>query len=197
MEPPLAPEPLPSAGLGASFFGQEPSVPLPAPASDSPAGAPPPSFPPLEPFPAAAPAAGDRAFDLFGPAPASEAESADSIEKTAVSTVPEHLLRATRWPTPSSPLGPSDSGPVPLPAPPPAAPAQNPDEAHFQEVYQQFLAVRAQCNQTADGLTYEKFAAKLRKNKEQLVQKYSCRTVRFQAYVKDGKAALKASPVKD
>ena len=37
----------------------------------------------------------------------------------------------------------------------------------------------------------------LRKNKEQLVAKYNCRTVRFQVYVKDGKAALKATPVKD
>jgi hypothetical protein len=38
---------------------------------------------------------------------------------------------------------------------------------------------------------------KLRKNKEQLMQKYSCRTVKFQVYVKEGKAALKATPVKD
>ena len=37
----------------------------------------------------------------------------------------------------------------------------------------------------------------LRKNKEQLVAKYNCRTVKFQVYVKDGKAALKATPVKD
>ena len=40
-------------------------------------------------------------------------------------------------------------------------------------------------------------AQKLRKNREQLVQKYACRTVRFAVYVKDGKAALKATPVKD
>ena len=37
----------------------------------------------------------------------------------------------------------------------------------------------------------------VRKNKEQLVQKYACRTVKFQVYVKEGKAALKATPVKD
>jgi len=29
------------------------------------------------------------------------------------------------------------------------------------------------------------------------VQKYGCRTVRFQVYVKDGRAALKATPVRD
>ncbi|HEX8698361.1 MAG TPA: MXAN_5187 C-terminal domain-containing protein, partial [Myxococcaceae bacterium] len=38
---------------------------------------------------------------------------------------------------------------------------------------------------------------KLRKNKDQLMTKYACRTVKFQVYVKENKAALKATPVKD
>ena len=59
------------------------------------------------------------------------------------------------------------------------------------------MATRERCGEGSDGLTYEKFVAKLRKNREQLVQKYACRTVRFQVYVKEGKAALKATPVKD
>jgi hypothetical protein len=184
--PPLAPELLLAPAFGPSLFDQEASVPLPAP---SPAPSPP--FPPVGPAPDLA--GKDRPFDLFGAAPAGDA---DLAEKTAVSTVPEHLLRASRWPTPTEPMG-SSEGAVPLPPPPPPPPALSAEEIHFQEVYQQFLAVRAQCNQPADGLTYEKFAAKLRKNREQLVQKYNCRTVRFQVYVKDGKAALKASPVKD
>ncbi|HZA15077.1 MAG TPA: MXAN_5187 C-terminal domain-containing protein [Myxococcaceae bacterium] len=29
------------------------------------------------------------------------------------------------------------------------------------------------------------------------MSRYNCRTVRFQVYVKEGKAALKATPVKD
>ncbi len=195
--PPLPPEPAPSPAFGASFFGQETPAaePLPPPValSEPPPAASP--FPPLGPLPS--PELAGKPFDSFGPAPGIDAAN-DPIEKTAVSTVPEHLLRATRWPTPTSPLESSfDGGPVPLPAPTPAAPPPSGDDVHFQDVYQQFLVVRAQCSQTADGLTYEKFAAKLRKNKEQLVQKYSCRTVRFQVYVKDGKAALKASPVKD
>jgi hypothetical protein len=37
---------------------------------------------------------------------------------------------------------------------------------------------------------------KLIRNREQLVKKYQCRTVRFQVYEKDGKAALKATPVR-
>jgi hypothetical protein len=192
--PALAPPPLAEPPLGSAFssslFDQEASVPLPAPSLAQAAA---PSFSPAGPAPDLA--AKDRpAFDLFGGAPSSDA---DLAEKTAVSTVPEHLLRASRWPTPTGPLG-SSEGAVPLPRPPsPPAPVLSAEEIHFQEVYQQFLAVRSQCNQPADGLTYEKFAAKLRKNREQLVQKYNCRTVRFQVYVKDGKAALKASPVKD
>jgi len=71
------------------------------------------------------------------------------------------------------------------------------EEAHFMDVFKDFVATRDRCGEPADGLTFEKFSAKLRKNKEQLVQKYNCRTVRFQVYVKDGKAALKATPVKD
>ena len=73
----------------------------------------------------------------------------------------------------------------------------DPEEAHFRDVYKEFVATREACGEGADGLTYDKFAAKLRKNKEQLVQKYACKTVRFQVYVKEGKAALKATPVKD
>jgi hypothetical protein len=71
------------------------------------------------------------------------------------------------------------------------------EERHFQEIFREFVATREKCGEPADGLTYDKFKAKLLKNKEQLVQKYACKSVRFQVYVKDGKAALKATPVKD
>ena len=71
------------------------------------------------------------------------------------------------------------------------------EEYHFQEVFREFVLTRERCFEPADGLTYDKFVQKLRKNKEQLMQKYACRTVRFQVYVKEGKAALKATPVKD
>ncbi len=63
-------------------------------------------------------------------------------------------------------------------------------------MFQDFLKVREQCREPSEGLTYERFRQKLQKNKESLVQKYSCRAVRFQVYVKDGKTALKATPVR-
>jgi len=46
------------------------------------------------------------------------------------------------------------------------------------------------------GLTYDKFSGKLRANRDQLVAKYACKAVKFQVYVKDGKAGAQATPVK-
>jgi len=87
--------------------------------------------------------------------------------------------------------------PAPNPAPPPAQAAPpEPDEAGWQGVYQEFLKVREECGESLEGLTWERFRQKLRKNRDSLVQKYACRTVRFQVYVKEGKAALKATPVR-
>jgi hypothetical protein len=78
-----------------------------------------------------------------------------------------------------------------------AAPAAAADEeTYWQEVYQDFLRTRASCGESAEGLTYDKFKVKLEGNKAQLVSKYGCKSVRFQVYVKDGKAALKATPVR-
>ncbi len=70
------------------------------------------------------------------------------------------------------------------------------DEALWQPVYQEFLRVRAECGESVEGITWDRFRDKLRRNRDTLAQKYACRTVRFQVYVKDGKAALKATPVR-
>ena len=67
----------------------------------------------------------------------------------------------------------------------------------FQEVFRDFVATREKCHEPPDGLTYEKFKAKLVKNRDVLVAKYQARSVRFSVYVKEGKAALKATPVKE
>lgn len=86
------------------------------------------------------------------------------------------------------------------PEPPAAAPEQLSDaqeeERHWEQTFDEFLRVRDECGEGSDGLTFDRFRVKLEKNKETLVQKYGCRTVRFQVYVKEGKAALKATPVK-
>lgn len=70
------------------------------------------------------------------------------------------------------------------------------EATYFREVYEDFLELKRKCGEPTDNLTYDKFAAKLRANRDQLIQKYNCKAVKFQVYVKDGKAALKATPVK-
>ena len=133
------------------------------------------------------------------PAPSYEAPADDEFghDQTVIAQTPEALLRATQRST-SFPASPNSSPGVAAPSgavalPPPSTSGE---EAHFQQVYKEFVATREKCGEPADGLTFDKFAQKLRKNQEQLVQKYQCRTVRFQVYVKEGKAALKATPVR-
>jgi Double sensory domain of two-component sensor kinase len=70
------------------------------------------------------------------------------------------------------------------------------EASYFRQVYEDFVELKRKCGESTDGLTYDKFAVKLRQNRDQLVQKYSCKAVKFQVYVKDGKAALKATPVR-
>lgn len=79
----------------------------------------------------------------------------------------------------------SSSGPV------------NEEEEHLQKVFRDFVAIKRQCGENTDNITADRFIAKLRKNRESLIKRYSCRSVKFQVYVKDGKAAVKATPVKE
>ncbi len=85
------------------------------------------------------------------------------------------------------------------PSPPPAMVVDEPppteadaDEAHFREVFEQFIQLRSECGEPVDNLTFEKFVDKLRKSREQVIQKQGVSSVRFTVYIKDGKAALKA-----
>lgn len=71
-----------------------------------------------------------------------------------------------------------------------------PGENYFQQVYEEFIALKTSCGESTENLTFERFAKKLQKNKDALIAKHNCESVTFQVYAKDGKAALKASPVK-
>ena len=87
-------------------------------------------------------------------------------------------------------------GAPPEPPPAPLDPEAAEEERHWEQTFDEFLRLREECGEASDGLTFDRFRVKLEKNKDTLVQKYGCRTVRFQVYVKEGKAALKATPVK-
>lgn len=87
-------------------------------------------------------------------------------------------------------------------APPPAAgaPAGSPDIstlAEWRTVFEDFLSTKKQCNETTEGLTFEKFQTTLRKNRDALLQRHGTKRVKFSVYVKEGKAALKATPLKE
>jgi hypothetical protein len=70
-------------------------------------------------------------------------------------------------------------------------------DPYFKQIFDQFVLMKRSCNEPIAGLVYERFAEKLVKNREDLMLRTGCRDVRFTVYVKDGKAALKATPVKD
>lgn len=167
---------------------RSPPGPIPAGAEDTrdfPSGlggrasAAPPPPPAAGPIPAASTTGKLDASELFGKpeAPAAPAGRTGTARFGAAETAPQVPAAA-----------PAAAGPAPL--------TPESEEEHWQQVFQDFLKVREQCREPSEGLTYERFRQKLQKNKESLVQKYACRAVRFQVYVKDGKTALKATPVR-
>lgn len=168
-----------------------------------PAFKPPPGAPPI-----AAPPPPDPSADPFAMAAAQQGyddssgpSHEDNPDATRVAAVPAELIKAARagasGSTGDRPALKPNTAAMPKVASMAPAGGGNEEERHFQDVFRDFVATREKCREPADGLTFDKFKAKLLKNKEQLVAKYQCRTVRFQVYVKDGKAALKATPVKD
>jgi hypothetical protein len=77
-----------------------------------------------------------------------------------------------------------------------SAPAVQGEETHFREVFDQFVATQQECGAPVNGLSFDKFVRKLHAAREQVMKRHDAASVRFTVYVKDGRAALKASPVK-
>lgn len=154
---------------------ETPSAPAPAPA---------PAPVPAE--PAAPPAAEVAAPPVPAPvaAPAAPAAPAPAPMQTA-----------------PSPAVPAPAAPAPVPVPVPAPPAPSPEGSgggeDFGEIFEEFVQVKQACGEPTANLTYERFAAKLRKNERDLKAKRpDIKRVQFTVYVKDGKAALKAKVIK-
>jgi hypothetical protein len=77
-----------------------------------------------------------------------------------------------------------------------SAPAVQGEEAHFREVFEQFVAMQKECGASVTGLTFDKFVRKLHAARDQVMKRHNAPAVHFTVYVKEGRAALKASPVK-
>lgn len=113
---------------------------------------------------------------------------------------------AAQLPMATFSLPPPSPSPPPAAPGPPAAPARaagtkpeaeaNADDAHWREVYEAYIATRKQCGEPTDNLNFEKFGVTLRKTRDQIIDKQGVKTVRFSVQVKEGKAALKAQPIK-
>jgi len=103
-------------------------------------------------------------------------------------------------PPPAVPTAPPPVPPGP-PLPPSSAtivgvPGRRPEdlEAEMQRVYRDFLETKRRLGEPPDTVGFEKFAGRLRASREQLVQRMGAKGVRFEVYVKDGRAAVKATP---
>jgi hypothetical protein len=71
------------------------------------------------------------------------------------------------------------------------------ETTEWVSTYEDFIRTKKQCGEPTDGLTFEKFSQTLRKNRDQLMARHACKRVKFSVYVKDGRASLKATPVKE
>lgn len=71
------------------------------------------------------------------------------------------------------------------------------EAAEWRRVFDDFVRTKRECGEPTEGLGYEKFETTLKKNRDQLVARHGCKRVKFSVYVKEGKAALKASPVRE
>jgi hypothetical protein len=175
-EPPPEPAPAPAASAAPANVEATAARVEAAPEEEAAAG----GSPPPEPAP---------------PAPSPDSEEATARDFFAPPAGATALIPPPPEPPYEPPPGPTEVPPAVSPAPE-AWVAGDEDEAHWKAVYQDFQRVRAECGESRDGVAYERFREKLQKNRDQLVERLGCRTVRFQVYAKEGKAALKASPVR-
>lgn len=161
---------------GADDLGFAPPAAAPSPVAKAPPASPPAAPPPMAPPkappapPAAPPMAPPRAATPEPPMPDPYGDDDEEDGATMVAQVPEELLAA--------------------------AAEQDDEQRHFREVYEEFVEMKRKCGEATAGLTFLKFSGTLRKNKEAIVQKHGVKDVRFTVYEKNGKAALKATPVK-
>jgi hypothetical protein len=160
--------------------------------------------------------------EILGPTPeatgtpffgfASDAEAGPPVSPAGTPKPALPLPKAAVSPAQSKPAA-RASAAIPLPpppsppAPPPPAPSTNAalnvddsanfnEDAHWRDIYQQYVATRRQCGEPTDTLTFDKFAVTLTKTRDQIIEKHGARHVRFSVQIKEGKAALKAQPIK-
>lgn len=182
-----APTPAPAPGPGPGDFDlgipappgshtPPPPVTLPPDAKPArpkppvPAAKPPPPKPPVPRAPTPPPDSDAIHEDILGPAPGGDLDEHE--EETRV---------APQYPPGQAPG---------------AGPVDDEEEVDYRPIFEQFVKLKKECGESVANLTYDRFLKKIRSNRDALIAKHGCKEVKFQVYEKDGKAALKASPVR-
>jgi hypothetical protein len=78
-----------------------------------------------------------------------------------------------------------------------ASAADDPLEQQLPALHQEFLVARRESGEGVEGVTFERFARKVRKIRDELKAQHTCDDVRFEVWVRGGRAALKAHPRKE
>jgi hypothetical protein len=181
-----------------------------------------PAIPVNVPPPPVVPAAGSPAI----PAPVPRPVPASISKETPPVVVPMVPPSAGRAPPPARPHAPPPAVARPAPPPPMmaagpdddgedeatmvgAVPAEllaqatgdnraaSEEAAEWLTVYEDFVRTKKKCGEPTDGLSFDKFSHTLKKNRDALVARHACKRVKFSVYVKEGRASLKATPVRE
>lgn len=72
----------------------------------------------------------------------------------------------------------------------------NGEDDHFRQTFDAFVAEKRRCGEDTTKLTYDRFTKSLEKNRHQIMAMPGVKGVRFTVYEKNGKAAIKANPVR-
>lgn len=73
--------------------------------------------------------------------------------------------------------------------------ANEPEQAYFQRLFDEYVAARRAVGDAVDSATLDAFVAKLRLSETGLKKKYNCRAVRFRVLTKDRQVTLKPVPI--
>lgn len=173
------------------------------------------------PAPAATPAALPPVTPAFTPPPPSEFKFTDSKPRSSSAPGLPGAPPPVAPPAPGMAGGLPGTPPMPMGAPPPPPRVRERSHSHsgitaiedvlapgaaesgeislvddsFRQLFEEFIALKRECGESTASLSYERFASKMRASRDSLMAKHGCEEVRFQLYVRDGRAAVKAKPV--
>lgn len=124
--------------------------------------------------------------------PARAVREFSAAEKAGMLTG-EYRIASTSKPPPIPPKAPQN---VPPPVPSAAVkPSVDPDE-RMKRLYRAYVSAKKRTGESTEGLTYDRLVRTLSKQVPNIQKKTGCKRVDFKIEIKQGKAVLKAVPVK-